>query len=235
MVTFYRLADLRTQEPDRFADAWFANGNFAASSSVCSKCGKSKEARKRLGELIIEWPPPIDEFSPGSDVIADFYIVGYLPLSIMISDRFYKFLVQSEFRSFDFGPIHMFQDPKLKRPKRPTARTKKRVWLPYVGAPLHELIVTGNANIDFGMNQVEVSEHVVCSRCQRYQKVFLRPSNMAPWIVRHLDWDGADFFRLTFPDPAFHADLCYVTEKLRDALLAEGFTNLGFEPHGYIE
>ncbi len=235
MVTFFRLTDLRTQHPDTFADARLAGGSFAPISAACPKCGKLLEPRKRLGEMVIEWAPPIDKYSPGSDVIADFYIVGYLPLSIMISDRCYHFLVESEFRSFDFGPIHMFQDPKLKRPIRPTVRTKKRVWLPYLGPPLHELLVTGNAKVDCDVNHVEVSEHLVCSRCQRYQKVFQRPSNMAPWIVRHADWDGTDMFRLSFPDPDFNAELCFVTEKLKNALLAEGFTNVGFEPHGYIE
>ena len=234
MIAIYHIHDLTAENIDRFADPRFAKENFAPTASHCPKCGKSKEVRARVGELIIQWAEPIDSYSPGSDVIADFYDIG-IPLTLIASDRLKNFLVDSQYRSFEFAPIHMVQDPKLKKPKRTTIRTKKRVWLPYLGPPLHELIVTGFAGVDFHVNQVEVSEHLVCSGCQRYQKLFLRPSNLAPWIIRKTDWDGSDFFRLRFPDRELSPEASFVTESLRNALISEGFTNLGFELHGHIE
>jgi hypothetical protein len=233
ILQFYRLYPFQYQD-DEFAQAWTADGSYAKPDKSCSKCGRSSLPRTRSGPLTIQWV--VDPYSPGSDVIADFYELG-APAPLMVSDRFRQFVTEMGYRNLSFGPVNMVQVPKLRKPVRPTSRTKKRVWLPYLSPPLHEWIVHGKATYDLILNQVDVSEHLVCSKCQKLTRLLLRPHARAPFIVKRSDWDGSEIFRLDYPVQCDCSDNppVVIIESARDALRAQGFRNLGFTSYGYIQ
>lgn len=64
------------------------------------------------------------------------------------------------------GPIEMVQDPKLKRPQN-TRRAKPRVWLPYEGPPLVELVVEHYVHVRPETTTEVTSKCGVCGRESR--------------------------------------------------------------------
>lgn len=80
--------------------------------------------------------PLVFEWEVGSDTIGDFAWPGLG--RVAVTQRVLSVL--AEVSSVEGGDIDMIQDPKLKRPKNPR-RAKPRVWLPYTGPELRELIV----------------------------------------------------------------------------------------------
>jgi hypothetical protein len=104
--------------------------------------GKPSE---RVEPLIIEW-------EPSSNVIGDFTWAG---LGIVITQTVGQALL-ARFREFELGPVEMIQNPRLRRPRRVTRRTKPRVWLPYEGPPVCELWVTAWANADLERSTLRV-------------------------------------------------------------------------------
>ena len=95
----------------------------------CSLClGGSVYARP--GPLSLEW-------DPGFDTVGDFTEVWAY---VAVTKPTYEVLA-SHFKGIHAGPIEMIQDPKLKRPMKPNRRTKRRIWLPYTGPELVELVV----------------------------------------------------------------------------------------------
>lgn len=118
------------------ANAPFAEGGGGGRACItvvpgqCDRCSWGA-VYSRPGGLLFDW-------EPGFDTIGDFTEVGgeYFAVTRSTYD-----VLSRRFRGLHAGPIKMVQDPKLKRPTRPNRRTKRRVWLPYTGPELVELVV----------------------------------------------------------------------------------------------
>ena len=86
-----------------------------------------------------ELPTPLAfEWEAGSDRIGDFVWPG--PWRAAVVTRVIDYLAKNKVPMIKAGTIEMVQDPRLKRPKSPR-RAKPRVWLPYEGPTLVELVV----------------------------------------------------------------------------------------------
>ncbi len=182
---------------------------------ACPECGRSRQ--KRIPPLIIEW-------LPDSDHVGDFTWPG-LNDEVVVTQSVREALEQ-EFDALEFLPIKMFQDPKLKRPRRITRRTKPRIWLPYEGPPLWELHSTTTCSLDREQSNVRLEK--VCSTCGRPK--FIRP----PFEDRHLvvdraTWGGEDIFKTRE-----YTGWLFCTERAKQFVELQGFTNVGFLLDGEI-
>lgn len=129
-------------------------------------------------------PPLIIEWMPGSEVIGDFvWAHGHVVVKASVIEA-----LSERFHGAEAGPIEMWQDPRLHRPRRVTRRTKPRVWLPYEGPPLVELVVPATVKADESRSTLK--DHWVCHECGR-------PSGEVPGIERkwgdHLISGGITF------------------------------------------
>ena len=117
---------------------------------VCRTCG----ATAPPGRLIVEW----DE---GSDRIADFTnAVGAIVTKEAIADE-----LMARFKGLAKRKIEFFDHPDLRRPAPGSRRAKeKRVWLPYQGPPLCELVFTHTVGL---LEQSTVEIESVCPACGR--------------------------------------------------------------------
>jgi hypothetical protein len=59
-------------------------------------------------------------------------------------------------------PVEMVQDPKLRPPARVTARTTRRVWLPYEGPDLSEVWTTRWVDLDWEASSTVVDRMCSC-------------------------------------------------------------------------
>lgn len=184
----------------------------------CPKCGIQRW--KRTPPLVIEW---VDS----SNVIADFTFTGGLS-EIMINDRVRSCLVNNSLSGFEFGPVSMTQNPKLKKPVRPNSRSKSRVWLPYNGPQLWELQVTSTCRLNIEKSGWKlVSECDVC-HWQDFDIDEKASFEDAPLYIDAHTWDGSDVFMLR------ELDLVFVTDKAAKALSKARFSNLAIEKRGRI-
>ena len=136
---------------------------------VCPECTASRQ--RRVPPLIMEWLPE-------SDTIGDFVWPGG---DVVVSQRVREAL-EERFQGFEFKPVEMWQDPKLKRPQRITKRTKPRVWLPHEGPPLYELWVTAWVHADPERSTIRLTRD--CATCGR------RAYEMEGVEVRKSRWDA---------------------------------------------
>lgn len=178
---------------------------------------------RRVAPLIIEWT--VHRWEPGSDLIGDITELGTSP-DIIVSEKVRRLLEPRE-PSVGFRAFGMHQDPKLKRPKRVTARTKRRVWLPYEGPPLWELVVESSCGTDLARSGWAEPTH--CSTCGR--KDYKRTDSTKHDVFPANNWDGSMAFR--------HADYLgnpiVVTEDFVSLMKSEGVTNLSVRRIGAIE
>lgn len=188
--------------------------------AYCKTCTLGKMARTY--PMVMEWV--VMDYELGSTVIADFTWVGVLN-EIAVTDRVRQHLERNQASGISFGPVEMWQDPKLKRPKRITSRTKRRIWLPYEGPQLWDFITTGRAEIDYELSDVPVKSQ--CPNCGSIQRNF---SGDKPLVFPKSKWDGSDFFL----DRNHLRWVVFVTERGK-AILDEGnFTNLVIKERGQI-
>ncbi len=181
---------------------------------LCRECRTSQQ--KRVPPLILEW-------EPGSDQIGDFVWPG-IDDEIVITERV-RHALEGRFRGFNFQPIAMWQDPKLKRSQRITKRTQSRVWLPYEGPPLWDLWVTARCHLDLRRSGVTFEKE--CSICGK--KFYKGP----PFEERHLvvdstSWGGEDIFRIE------QSGWIFCTERMKEFIESAGFTNVSFLEDGEI-
>lgn len=80
--------------------------------------------------------PIIIEWSPGSSLIGDFTWPG--SGRVIVKARVFE-EISKHFNVVRAGAVEMFQDPRLRVPKR-KHRAKPRIWLPYEGPSLVEVI-----------------------------------------------------------------------------------------------
>lgn len=186
----------------------------------CPECGCLDA--KRLSPLVIQWQ--VERWGPGRDTISD--LVWSTGARHLLATQRVRDYLERRVSGIQFGPVEMIDDPKLHRPKRMTKRTKKRVWLPYDGPPLHEIIVEKVVHLD-----IERSGRMftLCPGCGRRQ---FKVKRGAQNIVPRSEWTGEDFFRIDeiggLKGPAF------VTQHARDLLKAGRFTNLSIRKCGAI-
>ena len=158
---------------------------------------------------------------PGSDVVGDFTSAGY-GSDLMVTDRIRRDLSQ-RFPQLRFGEIRMEQNAKLKRPKKPNRRTKKRVWLPYEGPDLYELIAEQRVSIDAEASCARISKD--CDTCGKtYWE--LTDATGKPGLglqVNESALQGASIFRLL----EFPTWLMF-TDEAKEFILARAFTNISF-------
>jgi hypothetical protein len=115
-------------------------------------------ALEREGYGVSLAPSPIPpheveiEWEPGSARISDFV---WLPRRLLVTQEV-RDTLGSQFAGFSFFGVRMRQNPKLKRPTRPTSRAKPRVWLPYEGPTLWELWVTAYFHLDLARSSLHV-------------------------------------------------------------------------------
>src|SRR3990172_2705094 len=193
----------------------------------------------RVKPMIVEW-------EPGSDLVGDFTFLGF-GSEIMITDRVLT-AFEGRFQGFEPGPVKMVQDRKLRKPKRPTKRTKPRVWLPYEGPRLHDLWVTAWVHMDpkrsstwlirrcatCGDERYEVSgveevkRRLELGRDELVRTRIPRTPGLGLY-VRERDLAGADIFHVY----EFSGGI-YCTDKVKAFIEREGFTNVAFLERGDI-
>jgi hypothetical protein len=205
-----------------FADPhiyWFAEagrrGTWSPSPGLCPECQRDRSVR--VPPLIIEW-------EPGSAQVGDFTWPGFND-ELVVTQRV-RDALEDRFCCMGFLSIVMQQHPRLRRPTRVTKRTKPRVWLPYEGPPLWQLRATTWCSLDHEASGVRLDK--VCATCGK--SIYLAP----PFEQRHLvvlpsTWYGEDIFNIRE-----YAGWTFCTERVKEFIEAQGFTNAGFALDGEI-
>ncbi len=206
---FHNPHDFRYAQAAR-RGTWFPDPG----PGLCPECTSSRQ--ERIPPLILKW-------LPGSDLIGDFVWPGFddeVVVSQRVRDAF-----ENRFRGFEFKPVEMWQEPKLKRPQRITKRTKPRVWLPYEGPPLWDLWVTAYAHLDLEKSGWSIDR--VCSTCGRV--FYTTPPYEERYLVIDIaTWGGEEIFRL------HESGWVFCTQGVKDFVEEAGFTNVGFLEDGVI-
>jgi hypothetical protein len=140
----------------------------------------------------------------------------------MVTDRVRK-LLEGRFTGFDFGPVEMIQRKSLKRPKRVTKRTKKRVWLPYDGPPVWDFIVTARTDMDLEASEVSLQSE--CATCGRM--IYTTPVWDDLVFLRE-PLQGASVFMTEGYGPVFFA------EEIVRVIVEAGLTNFAWERGGTL-
>ena|SRR3990172_413140 len=190
-------------------------GTWSPSPGLCPECGGSRS--ERIPPLIIEW-------LPDSDQIGDFTWPG-LNDEVVVTQRVREAL-EGRFRGFEFRSIEMYQNPRLKRPSRPTKRTKPRVWLPYEGPPLWDLQPTSQCRLDLERSGLRYTG--ICGTCG-WESYEVPPLEGRYLVVDRSTWDGADIYRIHE-----YSALVYCTEQVKEFIESQGFTNVSFLLDGEI-
>ena len=209
--------------------------------SICPEC--TVFTWERVPPLIIEW-------EPGSDKIGDFTHAGYgFGGNDLIVTQKVRDDIEGKFTGFEFHPVEMRQNPKLKNPEKTTKRSKPRVWLPYQGPQLWDLYVTARVKLDLKNSEVLFVKK--CNTCGTmfYRGIFKNAPEMdallndpiayndkeVKYICNHdkieysktiIDpesWHGESFFRIS----EWPAQV-YVTEEMKKIIENSGFTNIKF-------
>jgi hypothetical protein len=163
------------------------------------------------------------EWERGSNVIADFtWPCGLYEL--VVSDRVRSCIETHGFSGITFEPVEMIQKKGLKKPLK-VSRAKPRVWLPYEGPPLWNLVVTSWCDMDLpasGRSYV-----LDCNECGKKHMLIHDPT--APLVVNPETWSGTDFFCMRDL-----YKLVFVRESVKSVLKENGFTNLQIKERGFI-
>lgn len=198
----------------RFAQALRRGTWYPKGAKVCPECHTSRQ--KRVSPLIIEW-------EPGSDLIGDFTCPGDDELVIAQKVRN---VFEGRFREIEYRPVEFWQEPKLKQPKKLTPRTKPRVWMPYTGPTLWNVIPRVWCYLDHAKSGVSIKK--VCSTCGN--TIYEKP----PWRQRHLvldlsTWNGEDIFHIHE-----YSGAIFCTERVKEFVQNSAFTNITFLEDGEI-
>lgn len=188
---------------------------------LCGLC-----ARTTIERLLVEW-------DDGSDVVGDFvHAMGRIVVQSRVANRLLK-----HFTGFKKGAVEMYDHPNLRLPKRVTRRTARRVWLPYDGPKLCELVISREVPLH-PKSTVEIE--FVCRLCGRIQcKAFLgvaekslektiRRKQGKGLFFRKQDLKGSDLFR----PKCTGWNLC--TDRAKQFMRKEGYTNIEFLEVGDI-
>jgi len=210
-MKLYHLANPRNYE---FASCG-RRGTWGPAKGICPECDASSQ--KRILPLIIEW-------EPWSDLVGDFSWPGFND-EVVVSEKVRKAL-KGNYKGLAFLEIKMYQNPKVKRPTKPSRRTRPRVWLPYVGEKLWDMQATAWCHLDLKKSRVVYKGE--CSTCS--QKLYdTPPFDRRKLFIDTSTWKGEDIFHVR-EYPAW----VFCTERLKAFIERAGFSNVGFELDGQI-
>jgi hypothetical protein len=170
-------------------DEEFARALIVIPDENFSTCPECRTVHRRgTFPRVVEWP--VYRYDKGSDKVGDFTWHGRPSEEMLVTERVRRIL--SEFSDVvEFHEIGMWQDPKLKRPKRITKRTKPRIWLPYEGPPLWELEVHAWCRLDWTRTGLFVKS--TCPTCG--DTVFQFPDE-GELVIDAESWNGEHIFRV---------------------------------------
>lgn len=227
----WRLAEHRDAG---YASCWLRSPPVCL-DEVCPAC--------RTGTKYMSPTPLALEWEAGSDTIGDFsWPSGD---RVAVQQRVIE-LLSGRYDTIHAGDVAMIQDPKLKRSKNRT-RGKPRVWLPYEGPRLVELVVTHLANIAPETTMVVDDPCPTCRRASRRLIGFelkehrwsQEVMDLVPYsksrvpgqgvFVPRSEVGGAGIFRAKEVVPGI---LC--TDEVKALLEEAKFTNLDFLEYGDI-
>lgn len=196
----------------------------------------------------LSYPKPakrVVEWLEGSDVICSFVWPSRLVGEVLVTEEVRNALQDC---GVEFLPVEFYQDPRLKKPKRITKRTKRRVWLPYEGPPLYVLWVTTWVHTDLERSTLRVtSECPVCGhKVYDVEGVEERKHRWDPNIkdlveihkprekgkgiyIHQSDLQGAELFRI-YEQPG---RIC-CTERVKSLIEERKFSNVEFLEVGEV-
>jgi hypothetical protein len=196
-------------------DAVYAHALMSGTYVEEPRCPSCKLAsRKRVSPLVVEW-------DWGSDVIADFTWPAGLT-ELVVTDRVKTCFVSNGFTGLAFEPIQMVQRPGLAQPVKKSNR-RRRVWLPYSGPPLWNLVVSSWCDLDVASSSRSVVPE--CGTCGR-QRMIVHDST-APLVVKPESWKGTAFFSIREM-----GKLILVCEEVKQTIEEEAFTNVKMKARG---
>lgn len=114
---------------------------------ICPECSSSRQTR--ISPLIIEW-------EAGSDKIGDFTWPGFDTELVVVNTV--KIAFKNKFTKIEFGVVTFFQNQNLRQPIKLTSRTKPRIWLPYPGPMLWDILPTHWCHIDHSKSGVSIEK-----------------------------------------------------------------------------
>ena len=180
-----------------------------------------------------ELPPLELEWDIGSDLIGDF-VFAVAP--IIAKQTVAKELAQ-HFKGFTTRAVNFPEHPNLMRPTPPKQTRKKRVWLPYEGPPLCEMVVTHEVNL---LPQSTVEYESVCKECGRpvyksFNGVETRRGELITprtpgqgLFVTKKSLAGCDFFKPR------NSGLTLCTDRVKEFIEQRGYTNITFWEMGEV-
>lgn len=202
----------------------------------CSVCAYGNIYEDPL-PLVLEW-------LPGSAVIGDFSWPG--GGRVAVKKNVFDVIKNQCGDDVRGGAIGMVQDPRLERPKRPN-RAKPRIWLPYDGPELIELISTYTVPLHDMTTQEVISRCTACGR-ERCQ--------ITGFQLKEHRWDSAKMVAVEYDRPrlekqgvflrrsdvtghfVFRATGCpnwiLCTDEFKHFIEEHGFTNIDFLEWGEI-
>lgn len=147
----------RMREPEKspYAQTWYRGKHEA---TLCTDC---------LGLSLIYLQPLAFEWWPGSDLVGDFVWMAPQRFRVAVTDRAVEVL-QAIYPQVQTGPVKMWQYAGLVRPRKPSKKTKPRVWLPYEGPSLFELVVNDVVPADVARSTFLVPSWAGCSSCGHF-------------------------------------------------------------------
>lgn len=230
----WAVADPRDEA---FATAAFMGTWSDDDEGLCPECTASPE--ERVSPLILEW-------QAGSDRIGDFIWQDMADQGAITADAAEK--LRGRVGGFELGPVEMVQPKRLKRPARPNRRSRPRVWLPYEGPPIFELIVNHLVHVDLPRSSLRLTRK--CGTCGRddyeldgveHREVLWSPERGDGVIMRHPRQKGRGLFvrRRDVPGAMLFrvhewSGWILCTDKARYAIEDLQLTNIGFREVGEL-
>jgi hypothetical protein len=217
-----------------FADCWLRSPPEEI-SEPCKSC-TIRTIYKDPVPLVLEW-------EPGSEKVGDFVWPGGGRIAVTKTAFAELASLVPRLRQ---GSVEMIQDPKLKKPKR-LGRSKPRVWLPYSGPPLVELVVSKSVPV-LPSTTTKVTERCDVCGAEQIQVVGIEEKGqrwdphqlrLRPSHRKRVAGKGIFIARSAVPDRSlFRAEpfpsfvLC--TDEVREFVLARQLANIDFLEMGNL-
>lgn len=195
------------------------------SGKKCPKCGSIIEDKRET--LTVEW-------EDGSDQIGDFVHAG---AEIILQDRVAKQLRRIA-TGFTAAAIAFYDHPNLRKPATvPDDDTETRIWLPYKGPTLSQLIVDRKVALA-DRSTVEIDR--ICESCStiRYKRILGVEKKTRSIAKPRVDGKGlfvhADDLKGDGIFSPIGTSLTLCTNKVKVFMESEGFSNVEFLEYGDV-